>query len=99
MLQVIALTFSSLHLLKLKNLLEERHKQESEFSHLNEAWMTNILRYNTYQNCNFKLILSFQCNYVIVNTLNKACDLLFSCFTSKFKLHSTLTAADFKNQC
>lgn len=47
MLQMIALTFSSLHLLKLKKLLEERHKQETEFSHLNEARMTNILRYNT----------------------------------------------------
>lgn len=47
MFQMIALTFSSLHLLRLKKLLEERHKQATEFSHLNEAGMTNILRDNT----------------------------------------------------
>lgn len=92
MFQMIALTFSSLHHLKLKKILEERHKEETEFSHLNEAQMTNT-ETTPYQNCNFKRILSFQCNYVITNMLNKA-----SYFTLKLKLHSALTAVDFKNQ-
>lgn len=77
---------------KTKKILEGRHKQETEFSHLNEAQMTNT-ETTPYQNCNFKLILSFQCNYVITNMLNKA-----SYFTLKLKLHSALTAVDFKNQ-